>query len=172
LAASAVWQLPSGRGRRLSGLAGALANDWTLTGVLTLQSGAPIAVTQATNGNLFAGFGTQRPNQTRDARLPADQRGVNRWFDTSAFTTAPAFTIGTASRNPVRGPGYRNLDLALIRRLPVKQGANLEFRIEAFNITNTPSLGAPNGIFGSAGFGTITAAGDPRVIQLAAKLLF
>ena len=46
----------------------------------------------------------------------------------------------------------------------------LEFRMEAFNITNTPSFGAPNGSFGSPAFGTITTAADPRVIQLAVKV--
>ncbi len=45
-------------------------------------------------------------------------------------------------------------------------------RAEAFNLTNTPFLGAPNGVFGSAAFGTITSAGDPRVIQLAIKFIW
>jgi hypothetical protein len=147
-------------------------NDWTLAGVLTLQSGTPIAVTQATNNNAFAGFGTQRPNLIADPTLPADKRTVSRWFDTSAFTTAPQFTIGTSSRNPVRGPGYRNLDLALIRRVPLPASTALEVRGEVFNVTNTPPLGAPNGVFGSAAFGTITSAGDPRVVQLALKFVF
>jgi hypothetical protein len=48
----------------------------------------------------------------------------------------------------------------------------LDVRVEAFNITNTPPLGVPNGVFGSAAFGTITSAGDPRVIQLALKFQF
>src|SRR6185295_1169805 len=63
-AASVVWDLPAGRGRRreLSGIAGALANDWSVTSFVTLQSGVPIAVTQTTNNNAFAGFGVQRPN--------------------------------------------------------------------------------------------------------------
>jgi hypothetical protein len=39
-------------------------------------------------------------------------------------------------------------------------------------VTNTPPLGAPNGTFGSAAFGTITSAGDPRVVQLAVKFIF
>ena len=172
--ASAVWDVPLGVNRRsrASGVVGAVVNDWTLTGVLTLQSGLPIAVTQATNNNAFAGFGTQRPNLVSDPTLPADDRAVTRWFNTSAFTTAPQFTLGSSSRNPVRGPGYRNLDLAVIRRVPLRGTTALEVRAEAFNITNTPPLGAPNGVFGSAAFGTITTAGDPRVIQLAVKLLF
>jgi hypothetical protein len=173
-AASAIWDLPygAGRARRAGGLAGALVNDWTLTGVVTLQSGVPIAIAQATNNNVFAGFGTQRPNLIGDPTLPADQRSVAQWFDTTAFATAPQFTLGTASRNPVRGPGYRNLDLAIVRRVALAGGTALELRGEVFNVTNTPPLGAPNGTFGSAPFGTITTAGDPRVVQLAAKLVF
>ena len=171
---SAVWDIPFGTNRRnqARGVLGALVNDWTLTGVLTLQSGMPIAVTQTTNNNAFAGFGTQRPNLTGDPTLPADERSVSRWFNTGAFTTAPQFTIGTSSRNPVRGPGYRNLDVAVIRRVSLSASKALEVRAEIFNSTNTPPLGAPNGVFGSAAFGTITSAGDPRVIQLALKFVF
>jgi hypothetical protein len=171
---SAVWDIPFGTGRRhqAGGVVGAIVNDWTLTGVLTLQSGIPIAVTQATNNNAFAGFGTQRPNLIGDPTLAEDERTVSRWFNTSAFATAPQFTIGSSSRNPVRGPGYRNLDLALMRRVPLSTSQWLEIRAEVFNATNTPPLGAPNGVFGSAAFGTITSAGDPRVIQFAVKYAF
>jgi hypothetical protein len=145
---------------------------WTLTGILTLQSGVPIAVAQATNSNAFAGFGTQRPSINGDPELPGDERGTSRWFDTSVFSTAPQFTLGNASRNPVRGPGYRNLDIALMRRIRLQAAISLEVRVEAFNVTNTPPLGAPNGTQGSAAFGTITSAGDPRVLQLAVKFIF
>jgi hypothetical protein len=174
LVASTVWDLPFGRDRRFvpGGLAGAIVNDWTLTGVATLQSGVPIAVTQSTNSNAFAGFGTQRPNLVGDPALAGSERSTSRWFDTSAFALAPAFTLGSSSRNPVRGPGSRGLDLALIRRIGLPARTTLEIRVEVFNATNTPPLGAPNGTFGSAAFGTITTAGDPRVIQLAAKLIF
>jgi hypothetical protein len=140
--------------------------------VLTLQSGVPIAVAQSTNNNVFAGFGTQRPNLVGDPELPSDRRSVSRWFDTTAFTAAPQFTIGSSSRNPVRGPGYRNLDAALMRRIPIAADKALEVRAEVFNLTNTPPLGPPNGTFGSAAFGTITTAGDPRVMQLALKFTF
>jgi hypothetical protein len=97
---------------------------------------------------------------------------VSRWFNTSAFTAAPAFTIGTSARNPIRGPGYRNLDLALVRHVGLSRGRRLELRAEVFNATNTPPLAAPNTTVGSPGFGTITSAGDPRVIQLALKWLW
>jgi hypothetical protein len=171
--ASGVWDLPWGanRPRRASGFTGALVNDWTLTGVLTLQSGPPLAIAQTTNNNAFAGFGTQRPDLIGDPELPADERSVSRWFDTSAFAAAPPFAIGTSSRNPLRGPGYRNLDVAVMRRIALGRTA-LEVRAEAFNVTNTPALGAPNTTVGSAAFGTITSAGDPRIVQLALKLSF
>jgi hypothetical protein len=48
----------------------------------------------------------------------------------------------------------------------------LEIRAEAFNLTNTPPLGAPNTVAGTPGFGAITSAGDPRILQLAAKVTF
>jgi outer membrane receptor protein involved in Fe transport len=77
-----------------------------------------------------------------------------------------------APRNPVRGPGYRNLDLAVMRRVPLSGTKALEVRAEVFNVTNTPPFLAPNTTAGSAAFGTITAAGDPRVVQLALKFFF
>jgi hypothetical protein len=60
----------------------------------------------------------------------------------------------------------------LSRRVPVGTGTAIELRAEAFNLLNTPPLGNPNAVLGAANFGTITTAGDPRVVQLAMKLLF
>ena len=148
------------------------AKGWTFSAVATLQSGTPLPVTQATNFNAFAGFGIQRPNRNGDPTLPADERSTGRWFDTSVFTLAPAFAIGNSSRNPIRGPAYRNVDVAVMRRVPIGSGRTLEVRGEAFNVTNTPPLGPPNTVLGSAGFGSITSAGDPRVVQLAVKFIF
>jgi hypothetical protein len=65
------------------------------------------------------------------------------------------------------------VDLAISRRIPLTtSGLAAELRAEAFNLLNTPPLGNPNGVLGSASFGTITTAGDPRVVQLAVKVLF
>jgi hypothetical protein len=146
--------------------------NWSLAAIVTLQSGIPLAVTQTTNFNAFAGFGTQRPNLVGDPELPADERTPSRWFNTAAFAIAPQFTLGNASRNPVRGPSYRNVDLAVSRRVSLAGTSALELRAEAFNLLNTPPFGNPNGVAGTAAFGTITTAGDPRVIQLALKYLF
>jgi hypothetical protein len=168
--ASGVWTLPTvGGGPRVIGM---LASDWTLSGVVTLQSGMPFAVTQQTNFNAFAGFGTQRPNLVGDPELPSDERTTARWFNTTAFATAPQFTLGNASRNPVRGPAYKNVDIAVSRRIPLHQGTAFELRVETFNLLNTPPFGNPNGTLGSPSFGQITTAGDPRIIQLAIKYVF
>jgi len=172
---SVVWDLPAGAGRthQPRGVLGALASDWTVTGLVSLQSGVPIAVTQTTNFNAFAGFGVQRPNLVGDPALPADQRDETRWFNTAAFAVAPQFTIGSAPRNPVRGPAYRDVDVAVMRRVPVTgHDRALELRAEIFNLFNTVNLGAPAAVAGAANFGTITTALDPRVVQLAVKFVF
>src|SRR5262249_26427698 len=172
---SVVWDLPAGAGRahQLHGVLGALANDWSVTGLVTLESGVPVAVTQTTNFNAFAGFGVQRPHQVGDPVLPADQRNETKWFDTAAFAIAPQFTLGSASRNPIRGPAYRDVDLAFMRLVPAgSRDHAIELRAEIFNLFNTVNLGAPPAVSGAAEFGTIPPALDPRVVQFAVKFLF
>jgi hypothetical protein len=171
--ASLVWDLPVGPGRAKHprGIVGALANDWSVATVMTLQSGVPVAVTQA-NSLGYAGFTTQRPNLVGDPELPADQRTPAHWFNTAAFQTANQFTIGSASRNPVRGPSYRDVDLALMRRISFGGERAVELRAEVFNLLNTVNFGPPAAVQGAANFGTITSALDPRVVQLALKLWF
>lgn len=173
-ASSVVWDLPWGTGRasQPNGWLGALARDWTVSSFLTLQSGVPAAVTQTTNFNAFAGFGVQRPNLVGDPELPADQRDESHWFNTAAFQIAPQFTLGSASRNPVRGPAYHDVDLAIMRRVPVGSGKAIEARAEIFNLLNSVNLGAPAAVAGASNFGTITTALDPRVVQFALKFLF
>src|SRR5262249_56084121 len=116
--ASATYELPIGAGRMFhpKGIAGSLLGGWELSTAINLQSGIPLAVTQVTNFNAFAGFGTQRPNRVADPELPSSKRTVTRFFNTDAFQVAPQFTLGTSSRNPVRGPDFRNADLSLSKR--------------------------------------------------------
>jgi hypothetical protein len=171
--ASWTYEIPFGRlGSPVHGLAGRVFGGWKLAGLISVQSGLPLTISQATNFNAFAGFGTQRPNRLADPTLPASQRSTAQWFNTASFQAAPQFTIGNSSRNPVRGPGYRNVDIALSKRTPLREHIVLEFRAEVFNLTNTPPFGAPNMVLGTPGFGAITSAGDPRVSQLALKLHF
>src|SRR6185437_8878029 len=170
---SGIYELPVGRGHRIAanGVGDALLGGWTFNTILSLQSGMPVTVMQATNNNAFAGFALQRPNLVGKPNLPAGKRTPAKFFNTAAFATVPQFVIGDASRNPVRGPAYRDLDIALIKHTRLRGETDMEFRGESFNITNTPEFSQPNGSFGSAAFGSITSTTtDPRVVQFAVRL--
>ena len=131
----------------------------------------PVTITQATNNNAFAGFALQRQNLVGVPNLAPAQRTPAHFINTAAFSTAPQFVIGTASRNPARGPAYRDLDFALARRITLLGEASMEFRGEIFNILNSPEFAQPSGSFGSAAFGSITSTvTDPRVVQFAIRL--
>jgi hypothetical protein len=156
---------------RVASTARSLLTGWTFNAITQLQSGMPIAITQATNNNAFAGFSLQRPNLIGNPTLAPADRTPARYFNTAAFANAPAFTLGDASRDPVRGPAYRDLDISLIKHTRLPGGTDLEFRAEIFDVTNTPAFAQPNASFGSAAFGSITATTtDPRVAQFALRL--
>jgi hypothetical protein len=72
----------------------------------------------------------------------------------------------------VRGPSYRDVDLALMRLVRLGNDRVIELRAEVFNLLNTVNYGAPAATQGAANFGTITSALDPRVVQLAVKFSF
>jgi hypothetical protein len=170
---SAIYNLPAGRGHRFAsgGIGNAVLGGWSVNTMLSLQSGMPVTITQATNFNSFAGFVLQRPNLVGKPNLSPGDRTPARFFNTNAFATAPQFTIGSASRNPARGPAYRDVDLALVKNTTLFRETGLEFRAELFNATNTPAFAQPNGSFGSPAFGSITATTtDPRVMQLAIRI--
>jgi len=173
LSFSGIYELPAGHGHRFASndIANAALGGWALNSIFQMQSGMPVTVTQATNNNAFAGFALQRPNLIADPSIAPPLRIPAHFFSTAAFATAPQFVIGNASRNPVRGPAYRDLDLALVKHTHLGEMADLEFRAEVFDITNTPAFAQPNGSFGSAAFGSITATTtDPRVVQFAVRL--
>jgi len=170
---SAVYNVPTGRGHRVfsSGIPNDLLGGWWLNSILTVQSGMPVTITQATNNNAFAGFALQRPNLVGTPNLPPSQRTLGRFINTAAFQAAPQFAIGTASRNPARGPSYRDLDLAISKRIGLPRESDLEFRAEVYDVMNTPEFAQPNGSFGSAAFGSITSTvTDPRVVQFAVRI--
>jgi outer membrane receptor protein involved in Fe transport len=152
---------------------------WQVNGILSLYDGLPFTVNSATN-TLNIGSGT-RADRLREGSLPDGERTIQRWFDTSAFTAPGLQAFGNSGRNILRGPGTKQLDLSLFKVFPLGSDEirRVEFRTEFFNLTNTPQFNNPNGTFGSAGFGTISAAGapltlqrTPRQIQFALKLYF
>jgi hypothetical protein len=182
---SAVYALPAGKGHRFAstGLANVALGGWQLNSILLVQSGMPVTVTQATNNNSFAGVVLQRPNLVGNPYnsgtvsgnstcvAPTQIQTPQNWFNKCAFNTAAIYTFGSASRNPVRGPAYRDLDMALVKNTKLGEGVNMEFRGEIFDILNTPEFGQPSGSFGSAAFGSITTTvTDPRVVQFAIRI--
>ena len=137
-----------------------------------LQSGMPVTITQATNNNAFAGYALQRPNLIANPKLSPDARTPAHYFNTAAFATAPQFVIGNASRNPVRGPAYR--DPRLRRRQahpPQPKTQTLSSAARSSTSPTTPAFSQPNGSFGSAAFGSITSTTtEQRVVQFAIRL--
>ena len=156
-----VYQIP--RWHRISG--------WQIGGLVRIQAGDAVPVTQATNNLSAFGYAVQRPNRIANPNAFAN-RSASQWFDKSAFTTAGQFIIGNSSRNPVRGPGLQDADLMIGKTFQVSERVAFEFRAEVFNVSNTPPLSDPNGSFGSAAFGSITSAGNPRDFEFAGKVRF
>ena len=156
-----TYQIP-----RLGKIAG-----WQVAGLVRIQAGDAVAVTQATNNNASLGYAVQRPNRLGNPNDYANS-SVAKFFDTAMFAAAPQFVIGNSSRNPVRGPGLQNADLMIGKTFRLREQLQLDVRAEAFNLTNTPPFNDPNGGFGSAAFGTITSAGNPRDFEFVAKVRF
>jgi len=111
---------------------------------------------------------------------PAQIHTIRNWFNHCAFMDAGAGKLGEANRAPVSGPRFVNTDLSLIKHFPISESVKLDFRAEFFNLFNHPQYYLP-GDPGSSGmqnsdtpsFAKITGVvKDPRVIQLALKLVF
>jgi hypothetical protein len=160
---SAGWVYEIPRWWKLSG--------FEIGGLVRIQSGDTVAISQATNFNSSLGYGVQRPNRIGDPNtFPG--RSVAEWFDAAAFTIAPQFTIGNSSRNPIRGPGLQNADVMIAKTFALRERISLQIRGEAFNVANTPQFADPNAVLGSPAFATIGSAANPRVFELAGKIIF
>jgi len=100
---------------------------------------------------------------------------VAEWFNTAAFVANAPYTYGDAGRNIIRGPGLVDLDLALHKSFRITEKVSAQLRVESFNATNTPALGAPNTVLGNPLFGQITATATgttSRDNQLGLKVVF
>jgi len=102
---------------------------------------------------------------------PLAQR-LKQDFNTAAFAPNRIGTFGNTGRNIMRAPGAATFDFGLLKNLPVTEKIRLQYRAEAFNVLNRVNFAAPNGNQSAPTFGSITSAGDPRVLQMALKLLF
>ena len=160
-----------------------LAGDWKLAPILSIRSGSFFAVTTSTDVALN-GIGNQRLNQIL-TNVYGDKTPGN-YLNPAAFALPAAGTLGNMSGANIQGPGWWTLNVALTRTVRVGEAKRLEFRAEAFNLTNSTRLPNPTTNFsvntfgqinaaslGSAGFSsTVSGVSDPRILQFAVKYLF
>jgi hypothetical protein len=122
--------------------------------------------------------GADRPNTIADPRL--GHKTLTEFFNTAAFAPQPLGTIGNTQRNSMFGPHFRDVDLSIFKNFPVTERATIQFRVETFNISNTPNFyiannNSSNQQFGNAAFGSISATDpnyNPRQYQFVLKALF
>lgn len=170
LALSAVWDLPFLR--RNTGLAGAALGGWQLSMIAQFQSGNPwSAITsrdQANVGNL-----NQRLNVIGNPLPEGFVRGgaSRRAFDPAAFALAPRGTFGNSGRNILRDAGMNNWDVGLNKTFRMSERMALEFRGEAFNVANRTQFLRFDNVIDNPTFGIWNSARDPRIFQLALKLI-
>jgi outer membrane receptor protein involved in Fe transport len=146
---------------------------WELSGIVTMESGIPINITQGGTNvcSLPIGTCTNRPDLTGAISYP---HTVKQWFSTSAFAAPPQGTWGNLGYNAVRGPGRDNWNLSLFKKflLSERRGSDLEFRADAFNAWNHTQFRNVSNNDTASDFGQVTSAYDPRTFQLGAKIVF
>ncbi|MCS7315460.1 MAG: TonB-dependent receptor, partial [Bryobacteraceae bacterium] len=173
LAASAIWEIPVGKGRRFGTRLPAVLNHvlggWQIGAIVTRQSAAPLEW-----GNvIFIGDIKQIP-------LPKSQRTADRWFNTEAGFNRDsrqqlaynwrAFPPRFAG---IRGDDQRSWDFSITKDFPLRERMKLRFRADAYNALNQTNFATPNRTPTSTAFGTITGTdGDPRNWQLGLKVVF
>src|SRR5262245_22866306 len=174
LAVSWGYELPVGRGKRLLNGAGrftdALLGGWQIQGIVGVRSGRPFTPTiSADRANI--GIGGQRPIRTGSGKL--DNPTVEKWFDTSAFVLPAQFAYGNSGANILREDRFKSFDFSIFKQFRVSEGSRLQFRAEAFNVTNTPSFNAPSTAIDTTSGGRVTSTASlPRQIQFALKYNF
>jgi hypothetical protein len=178
MVASFLYDLPFGKGKRFGSNWGSLATNvignWQVNGILTLRSGAPFTV--RTNQCVGA-FNVCTPDLVagRDPNgAPSGGRTPSQWFDTTAVVRPAPGTPGNVPLQSNRDPGQQYMDLSLFKNVVFKERFTVQFRAEAFNLTNTPQFGQPNNTQGDPNFGRIftTQAGTERKMQFALRFAF
>jgi hypothetical protein len=151
--------------------------DTEIQGILTVQSGRPFTVAllpefdNSNTGRSTLGFGANdRPNVLGIAAL--DHPTPDRWFNTAAFAIPPFGTFGNAGRNILEGPGYQNLNLGILKHVPIGGDVRLQVRAEAFNLLNRANFNLPDAFLGSPTFGRVISADSPRRCQFGLRIIF
>jgi hypothetical protein len=154
------------------GWLGVLSNGWQVSGIFTAQSGTPLQI--GMDGALLRAPGNQqRPDMIGDPEILGGVGSGEQWFDISAFAAPAPNTFGNLTRtgSGLNAPGYLNLDASLVKKfgLGTRYG---EFRVDAFNVTNSLHPNGPNTTFGSATFAQITSSFEPRLIRFGLRFVF
>jgi hypothetical protein len=185
---SALYELPFGPGKRFlrsHGLAGHVLGGWQVNGILVLRKGFPSDLRVTQNPQVFNT--ANRPNRVLGQSILVANPGFDQYFNPAAFVVpptvrnvngAPIQTFGNAGRSILRGPGSRNLDFSLFKEFRTTEKTMLQFRAEAFNLTNTPTFTLPGArtsalTVGNATFGKLTGSQTVgRQLQFGLKLLW
>ncbi len=189
---SAVYQLPFLGNAQ--GLTGAALGGWEVSGVVTLQSGAPFTVYDPAGGTAYALASTPSSTATwtpgsNCGNAPSSGSPYGRlgnWVNASAYTPDPLATLsnGTSSdatlygntpRNCIIGPPQKNVDFTLGKTFKLAERGSLRFRTDFFNLFNHPSFQIPAlaSVSSSGGSAPITSTvGTPRLIQFSLKYSF
>lgn len=159
-----------------------VASDWNISAIYRHMSAYWVTPILSTDMALNGDAGTERPVQVLADPLCANPRPTC-WINPAAFALPAAGTLSPLGRDTIPGPSFFNIDMAIFKDFPIRERQTLEFRVEAFNVTNSfragispPSLSAgASGLqltYPSSNFGQITSALDPRILQLALKYAF
>jgi hypothetical protein len=182
LAFSYTYELPFGHGKHfLSGVNGKsnqLVSGWEVSGITTIQSGVWFTALDG-NGNFANSDGSQHPDQIANPSSKPCLAGT--FFNTCAFVNPALGSFGNAGRNTILGPGSQNWDFSVLRGFQLGERFRLQFRAEAFNLTNHANLlftapglntGNSSDVLGAPQFGYLTAARPARQIQFGLKLYY
>ncbi len=173
LVVSGIWELP--KLKQWNALARTILGDWQSNYIFSAQTGTPFTVISGVDnalmntGNNFADL-TGTDWRLPDGRSRNDQ--IVQYFSTAAFRVNAVGTIGTGRRNQLTSPGFWNADYSLFKTFNLAERFRFQLRGEFFNLFNHTRLGTPNNTVTSPQFGRITTAADPRIVQVAAKLIF
>lgn len=174
LVTSWVYALPVGPGkhwgRGLSGVAGKMVGGWMVTGIASFQSGAPFSVYSTYDTSGFYVVSGQRADRVCNGKL--SNPTVSEWYNTSCFTLATPYTIGSSARNVLRADAMSNFDIGILKDTHINEHQYVQFRFEMFNAFNHPLFGTPVTTIGLPTSGEVLTAGAPREIQLALKYYF
>lgn len=172
---SLLWELPVGRDRAFgSGMSRAadyVVGGWNVSTIATFSNGLPIFITVPNRtGSPFVGH---RPNRTCSGNLSSvDLRSNRQFIDTSCFQDTERGFFGNSERAPISGPGLNNFVIGIQKDFVFAESKLLEFRLEMFNAFNHAQFRNPNGSVANRNFGLVSAARQPRVVQMALKLQF